>query len=56
MHNSNIKAMYWLVYLSKKTDLLLIEYFTMIISLPLIIIRFQICNNIVINSLKRYID
>ena len=55
MQYSNIKTMYWLVYNSKKTDLLIIEYFTFISSFLLILKRFQICNNILIKSLKRYI-
>ena len=52
MQYSNLKTLYWLVYTSKKTELLIIEYITLIISVILIIIRFNICNNIVIKSLR----
>lgn len=55
MQYSNIKTLYWLVYISKSSELLVIEYFTIIISVLLIIVRFNLCNNIVIKSLKRYL-
>ena len=53
MQYSNIKTLYWLVYTSKKTELLVVEYFTFISIISLILIRFQICNNIIIKSLKK---
>ena len=55
MQYSNAKAIYWLIYISKKRNIIIAEYFTLLASTLLILVRFNICNNIVINSVKRYI-
>ena len=56
MQYSNLKTLSWLFYIRKSSEILVIEYFTIIISVLLIIKRFNICNNIVRKSLKRYLD
>ena len=53
MQYSNIKGLYWLVNISKPPEQLVVEYFTLISIISLILIRFQICNNIIIKSLKK---
>ena len=53
MQYSNLKTLSWLVNISKKTELLVIENFTYISIISLILVRFQICNNTIIKLLKK---